>query len=69
MGLNDLAGGLFKAGVFGVLVAVAGCMRGMECGTSAQAVGEATTSAVVTGIVLIISTTAVLTYVYTVLGI
>lgn len=67
--LIDLGGGLFKACVFGVLVAVAGCMRGMECGTSAQAVGKATTSAVVTGIVLIISTTALLTYVYTVLGI
>ena len=46
--------GLIKASVFGVLVALAGCLRGMQCGRSAAAVGEATTSAVVTGIVCII---------------
>ena len=40
--------------VFGAMVAVAGCMCGMQCGNSSQAVGLATTSAVVTSIVLII---------------
>jgi len=34
-----------------VLIALSGCMRGMQCGRSASAVGDAATSAVVTGIV------------------
>lgn len=46
--------GVIKAVVFGVMVAIAGCMRGIQCGNSSQAVGLATTSAVVTSIVLII---------------
>ncbi len=51
--------GLSKSVVFGLLVAVAGCMRGIHCGRNAAAVGEATTSAVVTGILYIIITDAV----------
>jgi phospholipid/cholesterol/gamma-HCH transport system permease protein len=47
--------GIFKGGFFGVLVALTGCLRGMQCGTNAAAVGEATTSAVVTGIAWIIA--------------
>lgn len=46
--------GLVKSGVFGLLVALSGCMQGVNCGRSAAAVGEATTSAVVTAIVSII---------------
>ena len=47
--------GVFKGGFFGVLVALTGCLRGMQCGTNAAAVGQATTSAVVTGITCIIA--------------
>jgi phospholipid/cholesterol/gamma-HCH transport system permease protein len=54
--------GLFHSAVFGVLVALAGCLRGIQCGRSASAVGEAATSAVVTGIVWIIAATALITY-------
>lgn len=61
--------GLFHSAVFGVLVALAGCMRGIQCGRSASAVGDATTSAVVTGIVSIIVATAVITVVCNILGI
>ena len=46
--------GVFKAGVFGILIAVAGCLRGLQCGRSAMEVGYAATSAVVTAIVWII---------------
>ncbi len=67
--LTDLAGGVFKASVYGVLIAVAGCLRGMECGSSASAVGDATTSAVVTGIVLIVSACGLFAVVFYVLGI
>jgi len=52
--LSIFATGLLKSAVFGLLVAVCGCMQGMACGRSASAVGEATTSAVVMSIVAII---------------
>jgi phospholipid/cholesterol/gamma-HCH transport system permease protein len=61
--------GLVKGVVFGVLVAVAGCLRGMQCGNSSQAVGMAATSAVVTSIVLIIVTDGLFAVVLNVLGI
>jgi phospholipid/cholesterol/gamma-HCH transport system permease protein len=67
--LNNLCIGLFQSAVFGVLVALAGCMRGIQCGRSASAVGDATTSAVVTGIVSIIIATAIITLICQVLGI
>jgi len=47
--------GISKGAFFGVLVALTGCLRGMQCGTNAAAVGQATTSAVVTGITWIIA--------------
>jgi phospholipid/cholesterol/gamma-HCH transport system permease protein len=61
--------GLIKAAVFGIVIALAGCLRGMQCGRSAAAVGDAATSAVVTGIVWIIVMDALLTVVYEVLGV
>lgn len=61
--------GLLHSAVFGVLVALAGCMRGIRCGRSASAVGEAATSAVVTGIVSIIIATAIITLILEVAGI
>jgi len=67
--LVDFAGGLAKSVVYGVLVALAGCLRGMACGRSAAAVGDATTSAVVTGIISIVVACALLTIVYDVVGI
>ena len=67
--LGDFATGLIKAAAYGVIVAVSGCLRGMQCGRSAAAVGAATTSAVVTGIVFIVVCSATLTVVYQVLGI
>jgi phospholipid/cholesterol/gamma-HCH transport system permease protein len=47
--------GIFKGAFFGVVVALTGCLRGMQCGANAAAVGQATTSAVVTGITTIIA--------------
>jgi phospholipid/cholesterol/gamma-HCH transport system permease protein len=61
--------GLFHSAVFGVLVALSGCLRGIQCGRSASAVGYATTSAVVTGIVSIILATAIITILCNVIGI
>ena len=68
VGLKDIVAGLIKASVFGVLVAVAGCLRGIQCGRSSAAVGAATTSAVVSGIVLIIVSDATMTVLFDILG-
>jgi phospholipid/cholesterol/gamma-HCH transport system permease protein len=67
--ITDLAGGIFKASVYGVLIAIAGCLRGMEAGSSAAAVGDAATSAVVTGIVLIVSACGIFAVTFYILGI
>ena len=67
--LTDFGVGLVKSAVFGVLVAVSGCLRGLQCGTSSEAVGLAATSAVVTGIVAIIVSDAFFTLIFEVLGI
>ncbi len=50
---GDLIGGLVKSMFFGLLVAAVGCQRGLATGKDAAAVGISTTSAVVSGIVLI----------------
>ena len=69
LNLTTFGIGLFHSAVFGVLVALSGCLRGMQCGRSASAVGYAATSAVVTSIVAIIVATAIITFVCQVLGI
>ena len=61
--------GIFHAFVFGILIALAGCLRGIQCGRSAAAVGDATTSAVVTSIVAIVVATAIITVGCNIIGI
>jgi len=53
--LSSFLLGVFKGAYFGVLIALTGCLRGIQCGSNAAAVGQATTSAVVTGITAIIA--------------
>jgi phospholipid/cholesterol/gamma-HCH transport system permease protein len=69
LNLRHVGIGVFKGALFGILIALAGCLRGMQSGRSASAVGEAATSAVVTGIIAIIVTDAVLAVVTATLGI
>ena len=69
VGLTDLFGGVFKSAVYGVLVALSGCLRGIQCGNSSSAVGDAATSAVVTGIVAIVAACGIFAVVFYVLGI
>jgi phospholipid/cholesterol/gamma-HCH transport system permease protein len=66
---GDVIGGLAKAMVFGVIVAAVGCLRGIQTGQGAQAVGLSTTSAVVSGIVLIAVVDGIFAVVFYVLGI
>ncbi|MDR3568122.1 MAG: ABC transporter permease [Syntrophobacteraceae bacterium] len=69
LSLMQFVPGLIKAVVFGVMVALSGCLRGMQCKRSASAVGEAATSAVVTAIVAIIVSDAILTVIFDRIGI
>jgi phospholipid/cholesterol/gamma-HCH transport system permease protein len=61
--------GIFKGTYFGVVIALTGCLRGMQCGTNAAAVGLATTSAVVTGITVIIASDGLFAVICNALGI
>ena len=61
--------GLSKGVAYGAVVAFAGCLRGIQCGRSAEAVGQAATSAVVTGILLITIVASIMTIAYYQLGI
>ncbi len=67
--LTDFAIGLVKSSVYGVLIAIAGCLRGLRCGRSASAVGDAATSAVVMAIVMIVVANGLFAVLTHVLGI
>jgi phospholipid/cholesterol/gamma-HCH transport system permease protein len=66
--LGDFTIGIVKGSVFGALIAVTGCLRGIEAGRSAAAVGAAATSAVVSGILAIIVTDAIFAVLLNILG-
>src|SRR5439155_1684358 len=67
--LTSFATCIAKSVFCGALSAIAGCLRGMQCGKSSASVGEAATSAVVTGIVLIIAADGLFAVLLNVLGI
>ncbi|HJU09748.1 MAG TPA: ABC transporter permease [Candidatus Binataceae bacterium] len=67
--LPGLIGGLFKSIVYGVLIAIAGCYQGFQCGRSSSAVGDAATAAVVSAIVMIVVACGIFAVVFNVLGI
>jgi phospholipid/cholesterol/gamma-HCH transport system permease protein len=57
--LADALLGILKATIFGAIIGLSGCMKGMQTGSDAGAVGRSATSAVVMGITLIIAANAV----------
>ncbi len=65
----DLLGGLLKSLAFGLIVAGIGCLRGLKTTTGASAVGDSTTRAVVSAIILIVLTDGVFSVVYFYIGI
>ena len=67
--LTDFFVGIFMATIFGVIVALVGCLQGIKCGRSSQAVGVATTSAVVSALVMIVVACAVMTVIFNAMGI
>ncbi len=52
--LADFFIGIVKAFIFGYLIAIAGCLRGLQCGRSVSEVGDSATSAVGLAMILII---------------
>ncbi len=67
--LSDISTGLFKALAFGLLIGLAGCLRGLQAERSAAGVGKAATSAVVTAILLIIVSDAFFAVAFNILGV
>ncbi len=60
----DIVTGLVKAGIFGFIVALTGCFYGFRSRGGAQGVGAATTNAVVTGSILILSSNLLITQLF-----
>ena len=67
--LTNLFGGIFKATFYGFLIALAGCLRGFQCGNSSSAVGDAATQAVVMSIVMGVVACGIFAVVFNVIGI
>jgi phospholipid/cholesterol/gamma-HCH transport system permease protein len=67
--VGDLLGGLGKSFVFGIVVAAIGCLRGLQTKSGAGAVGDSTTRAVVSGLVLITIVDGIFAVIFYYLGI
>jgi phospholipid/cholesterol/gamma-HCH transport system permease protein len=67
--LTNLFGGLFKATFYGLLIAIAGCLKGFQCGNSSSAVGDAATQAVVMSIVMGVVACGLFAVVFNIIGI
>lgn len=57
--MKHISIGVYKSVAFGILIALTGCLRGMQCGSSSSSVGDAVTSAVVTGITSLVVADAI----------
>lgn len=65
--LSDGLLGIFKGVIFGFIIGLSGCLKGMQTGQDAGAVGRSATSAVVMGITLIILGNAIIDWLAAVL--
>ncbi|MFM7123346.1 MAG: ABC transporter permease [Fluviibacter sp.] len=61
--VNDIMSGLTKSLLFGLIIAGVGCLRGMQTGTGAAAVGLSTTRAVVSSLILIVMVDGIFAYI------
>jgi len=66
--LPDVMVGVIKSVVYGLIVGLAGCRRGLQAENNAAGVGKAATSAVVTAILFIIVADAIFAVVFQVIG-
>jgi phospholipid/cholesterol/gamma-HCH transport system permease protein len=65
----SVAASMFKCVLLGLIAGAIGCMRGLQAKRGASAVGDAATSAVVTGIVVLSLVDAAMAYIYDSVGI
>ena len=61
---ENLCQSFLKSIVFGLLIAGVGCLRGFEASNDAKGVGNATTSAVVSGIFLVVIADFTITFTF-----
>jgi phospholipid/cholesterol/gamma-HCH transport system permease protein len=66
--MSDVIVGMIKAVVFGLIVGLSGCLRGLQSERNASGVGHAATSAVVTAILLIIVADALFAVLFNAIG-
>lgn len=69
LGVADVFGGLFKAAVFGGMIALIACERGLGARGGAEGVGRATTSAVVTMLFALVAVDALFSVLFNLWGI
>jgi phospholipid/cholesterol/gamma-HCH transport system permease protein len=62
--LKDIFTGIIKSGVFGMIICLIGCFKGLNTKGGAEGVGKATTESVVTSFVLIIVADVILTAIF-----
>ncbi|OGT30967.1 MAG: hypothetical protein A3E87_08290 [Gammaproteobacteria bacterium RIFCSPHIGHO2_12_FULL_35_23] len=67
--IGDLLGGLFKSVIFGLFIASIGCMYGLRTRFGASAVGESTTKAVVSCIIMLVIVDGIFAVLFYLLGI
>ena len=67
--MTDFMAGFVKSFVFAILVAGIGCLRGLQTGAGASAVGDSATKAVVSGIILLVVVDGIFAVVYYMLNI
>jgi NADH-quinone oxidoreductase subunit L len=65
----SMTGILVVLAILGLLIAIAGCLRGFQCGNSSSAVGDAATHAVVMSIVMVVVACGVFAVVFNIIGI
>lgn len=66
--ITDVGVGLIKSSTFGLIIGLAGCLRGLQAERSAAGVGQAATSAVVTSILFITIADAIFAVLFNVVG-
>lgn len=66
--LSDISTGVIKAVAFGLIIGLAGCLRGLQADRSAMGVGRAATSAVVTALLFLVVADALFAVAFNILG-
>lgn len=67
--LGDLAGGMVKTLVFGLMISGIGCLKGLQTGTGASAVGDSATKAVVSSIIAVVVVDGIFAVIYYYVGV